>query len=225
MIRPVYTLVAVALLTVLFLAIIIGSWESPGEPLTASSMQNAGLLELTGTGARLAGEDHIQTAVVYSQTIYAHAQDKDRPGAVILVRDDDMASAIATTRLQHFPVNAPLLYLTDEGQAIPEATREELERLKPEGVMMDNNVQVYIAGNISDDIAQQVEALGLKVRQIYGPDPVAYNEALDARRSMSTWRFLSPTTAMSSSWALWWRLSTHSRPLTGIPIWVTGLPS
>lgn len=180
MIRPAYTLIAVAVLTALFLAVIIGSWESPGEPLNVTSMQNSGLLELTGTAARLAGEDPIETATVYSQTIYAHAQDKDRPGAVILVRDDDLASAIATTRLQHFPINAPILYLTEAGTAIPEVTRKELERLKPEGVMMDNNVKVYVAGTIGEEIVRQVEEdLGLDVRQIYGPDPLAYNEALD----------------------------------------------
>jgi hypothetical protein len=179
MIRPMYTLIAVAVLTAIFLGILIGSWELPGEPLNTSSMQNAGMLTLTGSAARLAGGDHIETAVAYAQTIYAHAQDKDRPGAVILVRDDDMASAMATTRLQHFPINAPLLYLTDEGRTIPDATREELERLKPEGVMMDNNVQVYVAGTISAETARQVEELGFAVRRIYGPDPIAYNEALD----------------------------------------------
>ena len=180
MIRPAYTFLAVAAFTLLFLGIIIGSWEQPGEPLNASSSKNADLLELTGTTARLAGEDHSQTAVAYSQTIYAHAQDKDRPGALILVRDDDVASAIATTRLQHFPINAPLLYLTNEGRTIPEATREEMKRLEPEGVMMDNNVQVYVAGNISEDIARQVEEeFDLRVRRIYGADPITYNEVLD----------------------------------------------
>lgn len=133
MIRPAYTFTAVAALTLLFLGILVGSWEPPGAPLNASSTQNAELLKLSGTAARLGGEDHIRTAVAYSQTIYAHAQDKDRPGAAILVRDDDLASAIATTRLQHFPINAPLLYLTDEGRTLPEATREELDGWSPKG--------------------------------------------------------------------------------------------
>ena len=63
-------------------------------------------------------------AVAYAQTIYAADQDQDRPGAVVLVRDDDPATAIATTRLQHFPVNAPMLFVTDEGATLPEATLE-----------------------------------------------------------------------------------------------------
>ncbi len=45
--------------------------------------------------------------------------------------------------------------------------------------MMDGNVQVYVAGNVSAEIAGQVEELGLRVRRIYGADPIAFNEVLD----------------------------------------------
>ncbi len=156
------------------------TWDAQGTPLEASATQNAELLELTGTTARLAGADYLETATAYSQTIYAAAQDQDRPGAVVLVRDDDPATAVATTRLQHFPVNAPMLFVTDGGTRLPQATREELERLGPEGVMMDNNVQVYLAGDIDPAIATEIEEdLGLSVRSIYAEDPVAYTEVLD----------------------------------------------
>ncbi len=83
-----------------------------GKPLDVTTTQNEALLELTGSTARLSGENHIETATAYSQAIYAAAQDKDRPGAVVLVRDDDPAIALATTRLQHMPVNAPMLFIT-----------------------------------------------------------------------------------------------------------------
>lgn len=113
-------------------------WEPQGEPPDASTTKNEDMLELTGSTARLSGENHIQTATAYSQAIYAAAQEKDRPGAVVIVRDGDPATAISTTRLQYFPVNAPMLFVTENGTVLPESTRKELERLGPEGVMMDN---------------------------------------------------------------------------------------
>ncbi len=180
MIRPLYTFLAglVVLLGGLFW--IVSTWEPQGEPLSASATQNAEMLTLTGTTARLSGADYLETATAYSQAIYAVAQDQDRPGAVVLVRDDDPATAIATTRLQHMPVNAPMLFVSGGGTTLPQATRDELERLDPEGVMMDNNVQVYLVGDIAATLATEIETdLGLSTRRIYAPDPVAFTEVLD----------------------------------------------
>jgi hypothetical protein len=177
--KPVYTLAGVAVATLVLLGLIIASWGPAGEPLDASTLQGSDLLELTGTMGRLSGDDPLQTAVVYSQTIYAAAQDKDRPGAVVLVRDDDPATAIAVTRLQHFPVNAPMLFVSGNGTVIPQQTEHELERLDPEGVMMDNNVQVYLAGNISRTVADEIrDEFGYAVRRIHADDPIAFTEAL-----------------------------------------------
>ncbi|WP_205793700.1 cell wall-binding repeat 2 family protein [Methanosarcina sp. MSH10X1] len=178
-IKPLYTLFAVAALAVIFISGYVLLWEPQGEPLDISTAQNENLLELTGSTARLSAEDHIQTATVYSQTIYAAAQDKDRPGAVVLVRDDDPATAIATTRLQHMPVNAPMLFVTGNGTVLPEETRKELERLGPEGVMMDNNVQVYIVGDIDRSVVDEVEKLKLKTRTIRASNPIEFTEVLD----------------------------------------------
>lgn len=179
MIKPIWTFLAGLVVMVVGVTWITLTWDPQGTPLQASATQNAELLELTGTTARLAGEDYLETATAYSQTIYAAAQDQDRPGAVVLVRDDDPATAIATTRLQHFPVNAPMLFVTDGGTTLPQATRDELERLGPEGVMMDNNVQVYLVGDIAPGVAAQVEELGLETRRLYAEDPVAFTEVLD----------------------------------------------
>ncbi len=177
--RPLLTLGAVLGLTLLFLLALVATWGPAGEPLDGPATANASLLALTGTTARLAGPDHVETAVAYAQTIYAAAQDKDRPGAVILVRDDDPAVAVAVTRLQHFPVNAPLLFLTDKGRTVPEATKAELKRLDPDGVMMDGNVQVYVAGNVSEEVSREVEDLDFIVRRIAAPDPVSFTKELD----------------------------------------------
>lgn len=177
--RPCITLVSVAVLTLIFLLAIVSTWEPPGEQLKESSTTGADLLELFGTGGRLRGDDHPSTAASYSQAVYPVSQDKDRPGAVILVRDDDPAVAMATTRLQHFPVNAPMLYLTDNGTNLPETTKDELERLDPEGVMMDRNVQVYLAGNIGEEMVSTLESLDYKVQRIFAEDPISYTEVLD----------------------------------------------
>ncbi|WP_205804440.1 cell wall-binding repeat 2 family protein [Methanolobus halotolerans] len=179
MIRPIYTLLAVVILTLLMILGYVSMWESSGEPLDASTMQNEELLRLTGSTARLSGEDYLSTTTAYSQAIYASAQDKDRPGAVVLVRDDDPAAAITTTRLQHFPVNAPMLFVTGNDTTIPTETRDELERLKPEGVMMDNNVQVYIVGDIDRSVAEEIRNMDMKPRTIYASDAIELTEAVD----------------------------------------------
>ena len=179
MIRPIVTLAATLLIA---LASLIGNrltWDKAGEPLEVSAAQGADQLQLTGTTARLSGGNYLRTAVSYAQAVYAAAQDKDRPGAVVLVRDDDPATAAATTRLQHFPVNAPMLYVTDGGTQLPKETKDELERLGPEGVMMDGNVQVYLAGAISPAVRSEVEAMGFKTRAFSVGDPATYAEVLD----------------------------------------------
>jgi hypothetical protein len=178
-IRPLYTFLAVGLLSILLVLGYVSLWEPDEKSLDASTLQNEELLELTGSTARLSGENYLLTSTAYSQAIYASAQDKDRPGAVVLVRDDDPAVALATTRLQHMPVNAPMLFVTDNGTTIPKETRDELERLRPEGVMMDNNAQVYIVGDIAQSVAEEVRQLKMKPRIIYASDPVELAEVLD----------------------------------------------
>jgi hypothetical protein len=177
--KPVYTLLTVAILSLLLTLVYVSLWEPQGEPLNVSTLQNEDLLELTGSTARLSGDNYLLTATAYSQAIYASAQDKDRPGAVVLVRDDDPAVALATTRLQHMPVNAPMLFVTENGTTIPEETRNELERLRPEGVMMDNNVQVYIVGDIDQSVADEVKQLKMKPRVISASNPIELSEVLD----------------------------------------------
>jgi hypothetical protein len=179
MVRPIVTLAATLLVALLGLIGNRLTWHQAGEPLQASAAQGADLLPLTGTAARLSGEDYLRTAVAYAQTIYAAAQDKDRPGAVVLVRDDDPAVALASTRLQHFPVNAPMLFVTEGGTRLPQETKDELERLGPEGVMMDGNVQVYLVGAIAPAVVAEVEAMGLKTRTLSAGDAATYAEVLD----------------------------------------------
>lgn len=177
--RPLWTFLAVVVTVMLFLSALILTWGPSGDQLDQSSTENQDLLELFGTGARLRGDNYLRTAVAYAQTVYAASQDQDKPGAVVLVRDDDPAAAITTTRLQHFPVNAPMLYLTDQGQTVPEETRQEIERLDPEGVMIDGNTQIYLVGDIPPSTEEQLEEMGYITQRIYAPNAIALSERVD----------------------------------------------
>lgn len=179
-IKPLYTLIATVGLTVVLLLLLVSTWFGhSAQPLEVSTTQNSNLLPLTGDTARLSGNNPLETVTAYSQAIYPAAQDKDRPGAVVLVRDDDQASAMTTTRLQHFPVNAPMLFVTGGGKTLPKETEEELKRLEPEGVLLDHNVQVYIVGNIDKSVEDDVKKLGFKTRGIYASNPLELSEKIN----------------------------------------------
>jgi len=120
---------------------------------------------------RLGSDNPIETAVAVSNIIYPATESENTPGAVVLVNADNLPEVmVAASRVQHFPVNAPLLYVTRD--EIPELTRQELLRLKPEGVAVDGNVQVYVVGTIGDEVVGQVEAMGYKTRLLRAGDPI-----------------------------------------------------
>lgn len=114
-------------------------------------------------------QDPFASAVAISQLIYPAHREQTKPGAVVLLNADDKATAIAATHILHFPMNAPILYVERDG--LPDATREELRRLDPDGVLMDGNTQVYLVGDIGDAVADDVEDMGLETRRIRGEDP------------------------------------------------------
>ena len=126
---------------------------------------------VTVNTTRIGSDDPIETAVAISNIIYPATESENTPGAVVLVNMDNLPEVmVAASRVQHFPVNAPLLYVTfDE---IPELTRQELLRLKPEGVAFDGNVQVYLVGTISDAVVAQVEAMGYHTRVLQADNPI-----------------------------------------------------
>lgn len=142
--------------------------EEPGPlPELAANME-----QITVNTARIGSDDPVETAVAVAQIIYPVTEEENSPGGVILVNRNNLAEVmVAASRAQHFPVNAPLLYVDEN--SIPSLTRSELLRLKPEGVPMDGNVQVYLIGTIGDAVREEVESLGFKVRVLTAPDPVA----------------------------------------------------
>lgn len=148
-----------------------------GEPGEFEPLEtNAALL--TPNTTRIGSDDPVETAVAVSQTVYPATEEENTPGAVVLVNRTSLAEVMAAaSRVQHFPVNAPLLYVDDGG--LPEATRSELLRLMPEGVAQDGNVQVYLVGTLPEGVAREVTGMGFRARALTAPDPIALTEVLD----------------------------------------------
>lgn len=126
--------------------------------------------QVTVNTTRIGSDDPVETAVAVANVIYPATEPENTPGAVILVGMESLAEVlVATSRIQHFPVNAPILYT--EGTSLPNATRNELLRLRPEGVVADGNIQVYLVGETAAAVKDEVEALGYKTRVFTAGDP------------------------------------------------------
>lgn len=126
---------------------------------------------VTVNTARIGSDDPVETAVAVANIIYPVTEEENSPGAVVLVNRNHLAEVmVAASRVQHFPVNAPLLYVDEN--SIPDLTRSELLRLEPEGVPFDQNVQVYLVGTIGEAVREEVEAMGYRTRALSAADPV-----------------------------------------------------
>lgn len=133
---------------------------------------------VTVNTVRIGSDDPVETAVAVAQIVYPATEEENTPGAVILVNRHELAEVmVAASRIQHFPVNAPLLYV--DQASIPDATWQELLRLVPEGVFADFNVQVYLVGTIGPAVREQVESAGFRTRVLTAPDPILLTEVVD----------------------------------------------
>lgn len=128
---------------------------------------------------RLTAADPHAQAVVLTQVTYPVTREENGPGAVILTIPDPVIAFTAMQRVTHMPVNAPLLYLTADGR-LPDRTRRELRRLRPDGVMQDGQKQVYVVGPHDPSVVREVEDdLGYEVRVFDEADPPRLAEVLD----------------------------------------------
>lgn len=129
---------------------------------------------------RLAGDTDYETAATFSQTVYTAINEPTRPGAVVLVNDAELGAALPGVGVIHHPIDGAML-LTERNR-LPEATRREIERLHPEGVRLDRNVQVYLVGGeryVGGAVRAELEGMGLNVRRIDGASPVAVAANVD----------------------------------------------
>lgn len=134
----------------------------------------------TPNTVRLWGPNVYAAATAITQATYGATQHEDRPHAVTLVRADREADAmLAASRITHFPVNSPTLYV--DADRLPSETEAELRRLEPDGNSYDNGVQVYLVGPISQQVEQAVRRkLGYKTRAFRTADPIQLSEELDS---------------------------------------------
>lgn len=161
---------------VLFPLAACGTTEGP--PISRSGESVAPVLATAFTN-RLPANDPVTQAIVLTQTVYPATREENAPGAIILAPQDAAVAFTAMHRVTHMPVNAPLLYLDGDGR-LSEAVKEEMKRLRPDGVMQDGQTQVYVVGDVDPSVAEVVEEeLGYKVRTLLARNPVALAELLD----------------------------------------------
>lgn len=135
---------------------------------------------VTENTTRIYGKDIFETAVAITQTIYPATFEDTKPGAVVLVPPDDWRLALMSLELTHFPVDAPILFI--EKDRIPEVTFKEIKRLGPEGILQDNNVKVFLVGNVDRAVPKQLEKMNLKTRHFKTSDPLEFSRLVDDYR-------------------------------------------
>lgn len=137
----------------------------------------------TGFTARYAGNDVYETAATLAQVTFPATSEISRPNAVILADPTLEAGLMTVEQLIHMPIDAPILY-TDTDR-LPPVTKAMIEVLRPVGISYDSNVQVLVVGLISDEVVNEVKAMGLKTRRISAEsnDPVDLAFDIDAYRA------------------------------------------
>lgn len=147
-----------------------------GEPLVSEQAVHSPWIA-TKNMTRINSDDHVKAAVTISRTVWPGHIDEQRPNGVVLVPDEQWATAMAAADLIHFPNNGPLLYIKTD--RLPEETRAELLRLKPKGTPDNKGVQVIVVGKVDGAVINEVKKLGLKMDVIAGDKPAEVAAAID----------------------------------------------
>lgn len=175
------SIVQTIVITLVFLLLLIVAFIAFYNPLLergyGSNIPEGSLETNTLFTRRVYGSSPVDTAVAISQTVYPATFANNRPNAVILVREDKWQDAVVAANLIHHPIDAPILYVQQD--RLPAATKNELKRLKPEGLWLDGNVQVYIVGSVANTVVNEVRQLGYKVKQFSAADYYQLQEQID----------------------------------------------
>jgi hypothetical protein len=124
----------------------------------------------TKNTTRVSGADPVANAAGVAQAVFPSRSEDTRPPAVALVDQDDWRAGISAAQLMAPPVRAPVL-LT-EGDELPEATADALEKLQPTGSEEAGDAQVIRVGDVA-------EPDDLKSTDITGDSPAATARAID----------------------------------------------
>jgi putative cell wall-binding protein len=125
----------------------------------------------TRNTVRVGGSDAVSDAAGVAGALYPATGETDRPTAVVLVDQDDWATAISASVLVGRPIGAPIL-LTD-GANMPPVTQDVLDRLKPKGSDLSKDAQVIRVGQ---NVARPA---GYKTALIEGDDQFERAAAID----------------------------------------------
>ena len=125
----------------------------------------------TRNTVRVGGSDAASDAAGVAGALYPATDDADRPTAIVLVDQDDWATAISASVLVGRPIGAPIL-LTD-GANMPPVTQDVLDRLKPKGSDLSKDAQVIRVG---PDVARPE---GYKTALIEGDNEFEHAAAID----------------------------------------------
>jgi hypothetical protein len=120
---------------------------------------------------RVGGGDAAADAAGVANALYPATGDSDRPTAVALVDQEDWVSGIAASVLTGPPIGAPILL--SDGDELPAATEDTLERLAPKGSDLSKDAQVI---RIGPDVARPE---GFRTALIPGANPFERAAAID----------------------------------------------
>ncbi|GGH21831.1 cell wall-binding repeat-containing protein [Paenibacillus segetis] len=127
---------------------------------------------------RVNTSDPVEAAVITSQSLWMATSKDNRPGSIILTDPNNWQNAVASADLIHHPSNGPILFVTKDG--IPSTTVNEINRLQPKGVEINNGVQVILVGDLDQKVEDQAKDLGFKIDKVTGDNPAALAKAIDA---------------------------------------------
>lgn len=114
---------------------------------------------LTLNTTRICGENSIDISIEISKISFNHM----KPNAVILVNKNEVFDGIAASPLVHLPIDAPILLI--DRNMVDDKTLMEIKRLDPKGY---KGVQIFLVGNISNNVGRQLNPLGLKTYYVTG---------------------------------------------------------
>jgi ell wall binding domain 2 (CWB2) len=124
----------------------------------------------TKNTTRVGGADPVADAAAVSQAVFPSRSEDTRPQTVVLVDQDDWRAGIAAAQLAAAPLRATIL-LT-EGDQLPEATADALDKLRPTGADRAGGAQVIRVGDVA-------EPDDLKATDIRAGSPSATARAID----------------------------------------------
>jgi putative cell wall-binding protein len=124
----------------------------------------------TKNTTRVGGADPVADAAAVAQATFPSRSEDTRPQAVVLVDQDDWRAGIAAAQLSAPPLRAPVLFT--EGDELPPATADALDKLDPTGADRAAGAQVIRVGKVA-------EPDGLKATAVPAGNPAATARAID----------------------------------------------